>query len=176
MANEFEKTYEVLKTAIRMEIDGKEFYQKASAASGNDLGKKLLAKLAQEEDIHRKVFEDIFETIRKTKGWPKEKIVIDTGKSVQNVFVTAIKEMNKNVKPTSSEMDDVQTAMAMENKTYDYYVINGRLATLPAEKEFYNALAGQEEEHHRSLMDYLEFLNNPSAYFVRTERQSVDGG
>jgi rubrerythrin len=54
MANESEKTLEALKTAIQMEIDGKQFYLKVSRESGNELGKELLRSLAGEEDIHRK--------------------------------------------------------------------------------------------------------------------------
>ena len=41
MTNEQEKTLEVLRFAVQMEIDGKEYYEKASKASGNKLGKKL---------------------------------------------------------------------------------------------------------------------------------------
>ena len=53
MAKEQDKTLGALQTAIQMEIDGKEFYLKASRASNNELGKKLLRSLASEEDIHR---------------------------------------------------------------------------------------------------------------------------
>ena len=176
MSNEFEKTYKVLQTAIKMEVDGKAFYQKAGLRSGNELGKKLLAKLAQEEDVHRKVFEGIYEIIRTTKGWPKKKIKIDQGKGVKTVFATALKEMDRNVKTVSTEIDDIQTAMAMENRTYDYYTSHGSEAALPAEKELYEALATQEFEHHRNLLEYFEFLKNPAAYFVQKEHLSVDGG
>ena len=53
MATEQDKTLEALQTAIQMEIDGKEYYLKISLESSNELGGKLLASLAAEEDIHR---------------------------------------------------------------------------------------------------------------------------
>jgi len=70
MVTEQDKTLNGVKTAIQMEIDGKEFYLKASQASNNELGKKLLKQLAAEEDIHRQVFSKIYDTIktRKTGG------------------------------------------------------------------------------------------------------------
>ena len=71
MATEQEKTLAALKTAIQMEIDGKQFYLKASQSSGNELGRKLLEKLAEEEDIHRSVFEDIYKEIEKAQGEPR---------------------------------------------------------------------------------------------------------
>ena len=50
MTTEQDKTLEALQIAIQMEIDGKEFYLKASRESSNELGKKLLQALAGEED------------------------------------------------------------------------------------------------------------------------------
>jgi rubrerythrin len=64
MTKEQDKSIAALEKAIQMEIDGKEYYLKASEKTGNELGKKLLQSLAAEEDIHRKVFEDIFENIK----------------------------------------------------------------------------------------------------------------
>ena len=72
MADEHDKTLKALEAAIQMEIDGKEFYLKASQASNNELGKKLLNKLADEEDVHRQVFESIYKHISAEKGWPEE--------------------------------------------------------------------------------------------------------
>ena len=60
MTTEQEKTVKALQTAIQMEIDGKAYYLEASRKSGNEMGRKLLASLAAEEDIHRAVFEKIY--------------------------------------------------------------------------------------------------------------------
>jgi rubrerythrin len=57
MAKEQDVTLAALKTSIQMEIDGKEFYIRSSQTSANEMGKKLLKQLSNEEDIHRKVFE-----------------------------------------------------------------------------------------------------------------------
>jgi rubrerythrin len=176
MAKEQEKTLGALKTAIQMEIDGKEFYLKASESSQNELGKKLLKQLAAEEDIHRKVFEDIYRDIGAKKGWPEGKFRPDGGRGLRTVFARAIEDMDRNVSAIPTELDSVQKAMEMENKTYDYY--RGRIpkAAYDAERQFYEALSIQEEEHHRVLLDYYEFLKNPAAWFVQKEHPSLDGG
>jgi rubrerythrin len=175
MAKEQETTAGALKTAIQMEIDGKEFYIKSSQASTNELGKKLLRKLADEEDIHRKVFEKIFQDISAKKGWPKTKIR-DGAKGLRTVFAEAIKEMSKNTKTIPTELKAIEKAMDMENKTYDFYKKRSGLATFDGEKEFYEEIAAQEKEHHRALLDYFEFLKNPTAWYVQKEHQSLDGG
>ena len=79
MPDEQEATLKALETALQMEIDGKEFYLKASKASTNKLGKDLLKKLAVEEDIHRNVFENIYNHIKDKKGWPDVKYHGDGG-------------------------------------------------------------------------------------------------
>ena len=57
MTSEQDKTLKGIQVAIQMEIDGKDYYLKASQESGDQLGKKLLEKLAAEEDLHRQKFE-----------------------------------------------------------------------------------------------------------------------
>jgi rubrerythrin len=176
MATEQDKTLGALKTAIQMEIDGKEFYLKASQASSNGLGKKLLQSLADEEDLHRQIFEQIYDAIRSQKAWPKTDFQPDGGRGLRTIFARALEEGEPTLKTMPTELDAVQTAIDMENKTYDYYKNQSKTAAYDAEKDFYEALAGQESEHSRVLLDYLEFLKDPASWFVEKEHWSLDGG
>jgi rubrerythrin len=176
MANEQEMTVAALKTSLQMEIDGKKFYEKSSKSSKNQLGRELLKKLAAEEDVHRSVFQNIFNNIKNQKGWPDVTFTGDHGQALKNVFAKAIEDMDRNVKSIGSEIDAVQTAMEMENKTYDFYKKRSGEATEASEKQFYESLSMQESEHHKVLLDYYEFLKNPETWYVQKEHTSVDGG
>ena len=176
MAGEQQNTLAALKTSIRMEIDGKEFYLKSSEASTNELGKQLLKRLAEEEDIHRQVFEKIYKNLGAEKGWPESKVTFDSGKRLRTIFAKATAAMAKNPAPIPSELDAVQKAMNIENETYDYYIKHAGLAAYPGEKTFYEEVAAQEKEHHRILQDYYDFLTDPAAWHRVKERLSVDGG
>ena len=176
MTTDQDKSTEALQKAIQMEIDGKEYYLKASQKTGNELGKKLLLALAAEEDIHRKAFEGIFEDIRKKRGWPRREFKVNGGRALRTVFANAIENIDKDVSAMPEEIDAVETAMGMENETFDYYREQANKSGYDAEKQFYEALASQEEEHHRILLDYYEFLKNPAAWFVQKEHHSLDGG
>jgi rubrerythrin len=176
MTSEQEKTIKGLQTAIQMEIDGKEYYLKASQQSGNELGKKLLKTLASEEDLHRQKFEEIYRSIRKEKGWPKTDFIADGGRNLRTVFARATEQMGPKGKTASSELEAVKTAMEMENKTYDFYQQQEKQASYSAEREFYQALSAQEKEHHLVLLDYYEYLKDPAAWFVEKEHPSLDGG
>jgi rubrerythrin len=177
MPEEQDTTLGALQTALKMEIDGKEFYLNASKTSKNKLGKELLKTLAAEEDIHRAVFQNIYNTIKSKKGWPdQEKFRTDGGRGLRTVFARALEVMDKDVKAIPTELDAVQTGMDMENKTLDFYKSRSGKATYDAERQLYEDLAIQEGEHFRVLLDYFEFLKNPAAWFVQKEHHSLDGG
>ena len=91
MTTEQDKTLKALQIAIQMEIDGKEYYLKASRESSGELGKKLLASLAAEEDIHRQKFEWIYDAIRNTRKWPATEFQPDGGKRLRTIFAKATK-------------------------------------------------------------------------------------
>lgn len=176
MATEYEMTLEGLQTSIQMEIDGKEYYLKASQTSGNELGKTLLETLSREEDSHRRRFETIFTAISAKKDWPATDLQPDGGKGLRTIFARATEKLGSDVEAVATELDTVKTAMDMENKTYDFYKRRGGTAIHEAEKEFYETLAGIEQEHHLILLDYYEYLKDPAAWFVKSEHPSLDGG
>jgi len=176
METEQDKTLEALQIAIQMEIDGKKYYLKASQESSNELGKKLLRSLAAEEDVHRQKFEQIYDTIRKKKVWPVTDFQPDGGKRLRTIFAKAIEETGSKVKAPATELDAAQTAMDMENKTYDFYRSQREKATYDAERQFYHTLAGEEREHHLILLDYYEYLKDPAGWFVKKEHPSLNGG
>ncbi len=176
MTGEQDTTLGALQASIQMEIDGKEFYLKSAKASQNSLGRELLERLAAEEDGHRQIFEKIYKNIGTKKRWPEKAFSGDGGRGLRTVFATAIEDMDKNFKAIDTELEAIQTGMAMENKTYDFYKARSSRATYAAEKQFYEELAMQEEEHYRVLLDYFEFLKNPAGWFVVKEHHSFDGG
>jgi len=171
-----DKTLEGLRIAIQMEVDGKEYYLEASKKSKNETGKQLLKILSSEEDLHRVKFEEIYEAIIKDKDWSTISFQPGSSERLKTILTTAKNELVTNGMNTDTELGAVQTAMDMENKTYDFYKKRGSLATFAGEKEFYEEIAAQEKEHHRVLLDYFEFLKNPAAWFVQKEHQSLDGG
>ena len=171
MPTEHSKTLDALQTAIKMEIDGKAFYLKAADSSSNQLGAKLFKTLAKEEDSHRLKFEAIFKAIQAQKDWPEIEFA-HAGDDLTTLFATA----SRKVKSSASEIEAVQKAMAMENKTRDFYQARARVASFDAEKNYLVTLAGVEAVHHQVLLDYYEYLKNPVDYFTMKEHHSLDGG
>ncbi len=176
MKTERDKTLEGLKIAVKMEIDGKEYYIKTSQKISNELGKKLLMSLATEEDVHRQKFEEIYNSIRNNKDWPLTNFQPDGGKRLRTIFAVTAEQIDTKVKGPETELDAIQTAIDMESKTYDFYQSQGKEATYDAERNFYQLLAAEEREHHLILLDYYEYLKDPASWFVTKEHPSLDGG
>ena len=176
MVTEQNKTLEALQIAIQMEIDGKEYYFKASQESSNELGKKLLQSLAAEEDIHRQKFEEIYSAISNKRAWPVTDFQPDGGKRLRTIFARATEEIGSDIKAPATELDAIQKAMDMENKTYDFYKNQSQTATYYTDRDFYEALAAEEREHHLILLDYYEYLKDPAGWFVKKEHPSLDAG
>jgi len=175
MTTEQNKIVKALQMAIQMEIDGKEYYLKASQKSRNELGKKLLQSLADEEDTHQEKFTKIYNAIRGKKAWPMIDFQPDRGKRLRTVFDQALEMAGSNAQALATELDAVQTAMSMENKTFDFYNGRSKEASCDAEREFYHALAAQERTHHEVLLDYYEYLKDPAGWFVKKEHPSLEG-
>ena len=176
MFDERAKTLEALQFAIQMEIDGKEYYQKASQESDNKLGKELFQWLAAEEEKHRQRFEEIFNAIKSRKTWQDVDVQHGWGERLKTLFAEAMKTADANISAHQAEHDAIVKAMDMENKTHDFYKSQGEKAIYDAERKFYQALAAEEQGHYLALVDYREYLIDPAGWFFKSEHPSLDGG
>jgi rubrerythrin len=176
MVTEQDKILEALKIAIDMEIDGKECYKQACQGSGNEVGRKLLQSLALEEDVHRQKFVEIYNAIQKRKGWPVTDFQPDGGKRLRALFARTCEAIGVNVKALATEFDAIKVAIDKEKKSYDFYNHQSQNATYDTERDFYQALTGEEREHELILLDYYEYLADPVDWFTKMEHHSLDGG
>ncbi len=176
MQDEQARTLEAVQFSIQMEIDGKEYYQKASRESGNKVGREFFEWLAAEEDKHRQRFEQIYGAIKKQKAWPEIDIQPRKGEVLNTLFSEAMRTAGTEVKAAGAEIDVIAKAMEMENKTHDFYKSQGDKAVYEAAKKFYTALAAEEQGHYLALVDYREYLIAPAGWFRNAEHQSLDGG
>ena len=176
MEDEQAKILEALQFAIQMEIDGKEYYQKAGEGSVIKLGKQLFQWLAGEEDGHRQRFEEIYKAIKSKKAWPEVDIQPEKREKLGTLFSKALETADANVKEVPAELGAIDKAMDLENKTHSFYKLQGEKATYDAERKFYESLAAEEWGHYLALVDYREYLIDPAGWFRKAEHHSLDGG
>lgn len=170
------KTIEALQFAIQMEIDGKEFYTRAGAESKSKVGKDLFEWLAGEEDKHRQRFEQIYDEIKASKAWPEAQIKQAEDKNTKTIFSDALQRAGRTIQAEPSEVELIDKAIEMEDKTRNFYKTTGDSARYEAEKNFYEALAAEERGHFLLLTDYKEYIIDPAGWFTKVEHHSMDGG
>ena len=175
MDNEQARTLEVLELAVRTEVEGKDFYQKVSQKSSNRLAKELFQQLADEEDVHRRKFEEIYEALKRGQNWPDVVPPFEKGKGLKSLFAEATKALGSKIKVVESELEAIKIAMDMEKESYNLYHSRSEESTLPVEKRFYETLAGEERGHHLALLDSYEYLSDPAGWFTKSEHWSLDG-
>jgi len=173
MQNEAALVEEALRTAIQMETSSGDFYLKASENCGNEPGKKLFLSLAREENAHKRDFKKIYDAIRQKHTWPETEVA--GKKQSPNRYLSGLTaETCSAIKPEEAEIEAVKMAIKMENESYDYYLKQLTDSIHPAAKEFYTAVAAAENSHRLALVEYLEFLENPTGYFVSKEHPTLD--
>jgi len=171
---EAEQVKAILREAVQIEVDGKEFYQQAGQRSSNKLVRELFQNLADEEDEHRRKFEEIYGALKKGQDWPDVEPPANKGERLKSIFAQATEELGSKIKVASSELEAINTAIDMEVKSYDFYRSRSEQSTFPREKRFYHALAGEERAHHLALLDSYEYLTSPEGWFVAREHR-LDG-
>jgi rubrerythrin len=176
MNKEQGKTIEALQFAIQMEIDGKKYYETAGAESTSKAGKDLFEWLAGEEDKHRQRFEHIYDEIKNSKKWPETPVKAGEAKNIKTLFSEALQKTGRTIKAEPSELELVDKAIKMENKTYNFYKNTANSASYETEKNFYEEVATEERGHYLLLTDYREYLVDPAGWFTKSERHSLDGG
>ncbi|ADJ26256.1 Rubrerythrin [Dehalogenimonas lykanthroporepellens BL-DC-9] len=166
---------EVINTAIEMELDGKECYLAAARDSGNAAGRALLQSLAEEEDGHRKHFEELYRKISDGHDWPEVDLYSARNRQLRSDLTAACQALGMEVIGSEDERDAVKAAIEKENQSYKFYKTHAGKAVFPSEKQFYETLADEEWQHELALLDYHEFLTDPAGWFLNQEHPSLDG-
>jgi rubrerythrin len=175
MSKQTERMTGALETALQMEVEGKEFYQKTGQKSVSPLVQELFKNLAAQEDVHYRRVQEVHAAVKAGNRWPEKESTFNRPRSLQTVFKDAIEKMGAHFEAPSAEVEALKIAISMEDKSYSFYRNREEEAGSPAEKAFYKALTGEERVHYLTLQSSHEYLSNPEGWFTMKERWSLDG-
>ena len=169
------KRMDILKKALEIEVAEKGYYEKAAASATNSLARKLFERLAFEEDAHAKKFRELETQLGKSDDWPSGEAPSWEGKELKLVLAGLKSASPQDVKVARTELDAMRAAMGRELQAYDMYRARSEESTSPAEKRFYQVLAGEERMHHLALLDSYEYLTDPAGWFTVKEKWTLEG-
>ncbi len=166
---DFPKTLEgVLKKSIELEEKGYAFYLESAAKVKNSLGKRMLERLATDEQYHIRRIKDMFDAIQNetTDRYELGNVEIV---SFESIFERMKEQMEDSIDELSETgVDDeevIDIALELEKHSHLFYEKAAVFAEDKKVKEFYKMLAEEEKTHYEVLNKTRSFLEDPSLFF-----------
>lgn len=149
---------DILVYAMKMELDGEEYYrQQAELNRGNGLY-NVLIELANDERDHAQILED------KSRGLSyRSKISVKS--SVKNVF-DKLKDSKGDTK-YSGQADVYREALDKEKQSMELY--KKLSSESESDKDLFGFLIAQEEEHYHVLEEIIKIIERPNEWVESAE-------
>ena len=164
---------EAFKQAIQMEKDGKAFYQKSMEKSDSKLAQKIFSELIAAEEKHVVKLSEIYKSLNDSGKWPDVALTRDASETVPNIFASALKGIDEKVKASITDIEALKMAAQLESDGIKYYQTKADEADDSFQKKFFMLLSKEESEHFLSLLDTVEYLEDPQGYFSQLERGTM---
>ena len=147
--------------AMKMELDGQEFYERQAAATQDKQLKEILMSLAEEEKNHY----DIFKQLRDNQVASIGELATgnDTLNKIKNIFV----EMSQTPEGTSFGEDAIAVwteALQIEEKSVKFYIEKAHAETDAEKKCILEKIADEERNHIHMIDGVLTYLKFPDAF------------
>lgn len=159
----------ILRNAVEMEVQGKEFYERAAEKMRNQRGKEMFHSLVTQERIHVDILEDQLNRFVHDKVWLSLK-QLKSEASAPNISVFQDKDIKKIViGPNAGELDVIKLGMEVEKKSVEYYRAAGNDLRDKNAKDLFNWLVAQEAGHLTILQAEYDYRTKSGFYMDNPE-------
>ena len=160
---------DAIETAIKMETDAIAFYSEAAKKTSHPFGKEMFRGFIKDETRHLKTLQDIF------RGIDISIELIRPRDAIKTVFSTLKNEMMQRVKVMDNELEAINISLKFEKEGFDFYKESASRADSPKEKELFEKLSVEENDHFTILLETQKFLENTGQWYMYEERGIVEG-
>ena len=160
-----------IKEAIRLEINGRNFFNHAAEITHNELGKKMFEKLAAEEMRHIEVFSELFTKILKEADW--KKYVRDEELKGESTLIEKLKERMRGAEG-KSETQALSIGMELEENAIRFFQKAADEVEDPVAKEIFRNISEEEKFHYDLLQAQHDSLTN-SGFWLDSAEFQMDG-
>ncbi|MDH5707024.1 MAG: ferritin family protein, partial [Candidatus Aminicenantes bacterium] len=155
-----------IKEAIRLEVNGRNFFNHAAEITHNELGKKMFRKLAAEETKHIQAFSNLFSEILKETDW--KKFVRDEELKGESSLIEKLKERMKGAEG-KSETQALSIGMELEENAIRFFQKAAEEVADPVAKEIFLSISEEEKFHYDLLQAQHDSLNNSGFWLDSAE-------
>lgn len=164
---------DALKLAMEFEKEGFDYYHQARDKSKHPMGKKMFESLAEDEVLHMKRIKELFDSLLDKGEWPQQLPLPRT--QIKTVFKEAMKTIDKDLKSDENDLAAIDWALKLERKGYEFYREMSQKSAKDDEKDFFSALAEEENTHIDVLQTTREYLEHPWDFYLEEERSIFEG-
>ncbi|OGW25754.1 MAG: hypothetical protein A2X59_04025 [Nitrospirae bacterium GWC2_42_7] len=158
-----------VETAIKMETDAIAFYKEAAKNTKHVFGREMFKGFVKDETRHLKMLKNIFNGLGIEADFHRPK------EAVQTVFSKLKNKMMRRVKALDNEMEVIKIALNFEKAGYDFYKKAAAKATSKDEKELFERLVVEENDHYTILNETYNFMDNTGQWYMYEERGILEG-
>ena len=160
---------EAVATAIKMETDAIAFYEEAANKASHPFGREMLRGFVKDEKRHLAMLQCLF------NGMDIQEIFFRPKETIKTVFITLKDQMMERVEALPGEMEAIKIALQMEREGFHFYEKAAKNAPTLKEKELFERLVVEENDHFSILNETYEFLDNTGHWYMYEERGIVEG-
>ncbi|MBC7960330.1 MAG: ferritin family protein [Vallitaleaceae bacterium] len=151
-----------LEFAIRMELDGEKYYKEQAEINKDNELSTVFLNLAQDEENHAKIMQNMFNELTYEL---KDNNTLDQSKSV----FKGIGDFENKVWKLPRQIDLYREALEREKESIELYSKLLGLATDGHEKECFEYLVNQEEDHFAILEELILLASHPEEWVESAE-------
>jgi rubrerythrin len=159
----------ILRNAVEMEIQGKEFYERGAEKMSNRRGKEMFLSLVKQEGVHVDILEDQLNRFAHDRVWlPLKQLKGEA--SAPNISVFQDKNIKKiEIGPNAGELDVIKLGMEVEKKSVEFYRAAGSDLLDKNAKDIFNWLVAQEAGHLTILQAEYDYRTKSGFYLGEPE-------
>jgi rubrerythrin len=162
---------DAIKGAIKLEIDGKKFFNHAAEITSVERGKKMFQWLAAEEVKHLEIFSKLFTAILKSDEWKKH---IDADRIKGDAPL--IKKLEENMKREGSngEIEALRIGMELERNAIEFFQKAASATDDQNAVKIFTEISEEEKFHYDMLEAQLDSVTK-SGFWLGSAEFKMDG-
>jgi len=158
----------VYEYAMKVEKEGEKYYRDLAQKTEDAGLKQVLTMLADEEVKHYATFEAM---LGRTPLPIQPTVAVFKG--AKTIF-QKIKASNPTVSFTKEQVDFYAHALALEEKSYNFYIEKAALLEDAEEKAAFLRIAQEEQQHAALLENLIDYITYPERWIEDAEFSRLD--
>ena len=157
--------------AIKLEIEGRKFFNHAAEVTEEETGQKMFKWLAAEEVKHLETFSKLFSVILKGEHWKKyvDAATVDG----EAPLITKLKE-NMKREGSQGEVEALRIGMELERNAIDFFKKAAAATDDKEAKKIFMTISDEEVFHYDMLESQLDSVTN-SGFWLGSAEFQMDG-